>query len=156
ENQSTVKSSFSYKGQLLNLNTRYNNEDTKTINAIKNSDFTVNAIEKVILLINQEKSAAKKLPGSRFFAGAGVNFQSTAFDGNNFDFQNAGKSSSVTPVISAGYDFFANSYTQRLVIRGEIYYSYNKPQFSVPVTYSPTPAQETDTFNQSTVALSPQ
>jgi len=117
--ESGVKHVNRYQGQLLYIAQKNNLGNTRLQNTLSLLQYTDNDMLKAAAAINgsdpsQLKSGNKI--GSRFFAGAGVNYNGMSFSG---DVEFPGNYS-VFPKVSAGIDIFTNKNVQSLYIRVEI------------------------------------
>ena len=148
-----VTSISPYTGLLNRLANKYN-PSSGIHTTIEHSRFSSTSLANVIKQINNDDNkispGSAGTVGSRFFAGVALNRTTTEFSAEN-PFSEV-PSSSYTPRINVGFDFFPNKYTQRLFFRTELGFSAINPSFkkagpAVVYGYS---------FKQYTISLTPQ
>jgi hypothetical protein len=120
--ESGVRRVSRYQGQLLYIAQKNNLSNAKLQATLSQLQYTDNDMLKAAAAINgsdpsQLKSVSKI--GTRFFAGAGVNYNGMSFTGD-VEFPN---NYSVFPKISAGIDAFTNKNVQSLYLRIEAAFS---------------------------------
>ncbi|WP_295770044.1 hypothetical protein [uncultured Mucilaginibacter sp.] len=141
-----------YGQQLFNLAGKYNPEFKNAQIQIERSKFNESDILRIVKSINNDKSKEQSgTIGSDFYVGLMLNRTVTSFEGQNvFD----GKQSvSYVPRVAAGFDFYTNKYTQKIVLRMELTLAYLNASFSSANRYNDF---YTYKFNQYSASIGPQ
>ncbi|RYZ94681.1 MAG: hypothetical protein EOP47_27370 [Sphingobacteriaceae bacterium] len=145
-----------YAGQLSMLSNNYWGNDKSKLRTIQQADFNEADMISSFELINGARlKKADRPAGTRLFFGAGLNYTSTAFYGDN-RFTKSGPQKTYSPKLSAGYDIFINPVVQQFYLRAEMSFSYVKANFTSPDNIVDQPSYTRYTFNQYNIALAPQ
>ncbi|MFD1257074.1 hypothetical protein ACFQ3S_09725 [Mucilaginibacter terrae] len=123
----TIRTVDKYKTQILLLAQKYNwnvsiNRDIEEIR------FSTNELERLLKAINKDSDhkTSYKINGNRFFAAITLNRTITQFGGEN-TFSGI-PYTSYLPKLSAGYNIFANKFTQKFFLRTELAFGFIKPR----------------------------
>jgi len=156
-----------YKGQLTYYINLYDAGDSRLVNFTERSKFNEGDLKKIIDKINgfgPESAHKTKRKSTRFFIGAGANYTQAEYhtidyrgiavpgEGDNLHVEPVGSSiisSTVSPKLNGGFDFFVNPNVQQLVLRTELTLTYVSAKFS-------TPSNTFYSFNQYTAGIAPQ
>ncbi|CAM4157329.1 hypothetical protein SAMN06265348_105162 [Pedobacter westerhofensis] len=145
-----------YKGQLMDLIIKYKAGTIADSEKIRRVKYDEADLTKIVALINKKEVIQSTYSRTRFFAGTGLSISKTAYRGEN-DLANAGaeNKSSVSPILTAGVDLFANPAIGKLIYRVELSLVQSKNDIS---TTTSTQAQAilTHTFDQYTAMIVPQ
>jgi hypothetical protein len=146
-----------YTGQLKALFEKYNLATKENLDKIDRSAFDENNLMALFKVLNgiTKKQQNSTGFGSRWFAGAGLNYNKTFFTGDN-RFADGKPDRSYSPEISIGIDNFTNKIVQRFVFRAELSFGYNKPSISVRYATIEQPVTDTYSFEQYNFKLTPQ
>ncbi len=150
---SELTKSAIYKGQLILYVNKFRSANDKLVQKIEQISYDQEDLKNIVNDINESKSIGSKGLSKRFFAGIGINYNTTE---SSNTLLKSGKqiSTSVFPQISAGIDIFGNPNIQQLIFRAELSFSYIDPKFAVKqvngFAYGPF------SFNQYTGTLTPQ
>lgn len=118
-----LKNTAIYVYPLLALTNKYATGKTFTVSEIEKVTFNEGELIKHFRVINNSSSVSRpKEISTRFFIGAGANYNYTWISGKS-DFS-LKTNNTVTPEINFGIDVFGNPVTQRLVFRGEVSFGY--------------------------------
>jgi len=147
-----------YRTQLQNI-LQKNNIDNNSISVeIAQSDYLESDLSRVAKDINGKSSDGFTTPnifGIRFFAGAGVSYAQSKFTGNTA-FASSPASSSTSPVINAGMDFFVNKNIQKFFFRAELSFSINGQYKFVNTDVGAASGTATLKFKQYNTSIAPQ
>lgn len=145
-----------YKGQLMDLIIKYKAGTIADREKIRRVKYDEADLTQIVALINKKEVIQSTYSRTRFFAGTGLSISKTAYRGEN-DLANAGaeNKSSVSPILTAGVDLFANPAIGKLIYRVELSLVQSKNDIS---TTTSTQAQAilTHTFDQYTAMIVPQ
>ncbi len=153
--QRQMESVEKYKTQLALVAQKYVADNKKIMGRINVAQYTARGMVEIVNRINDidNRTAVKEQKKLyRFIVGGGVNFTQTSFTGQSM-FSGSKSGNSTTPVISAGVDFFSNPHVQRLILRGEVMFSWINPTFNASDNIG---NQYVATINQHTFTILPQ
>jgi len=140
-----------FRGQLLAVSQKSAVEITPAFREkISKTDYTINSLSAIIRNINGQNPKSKTA-SSRFFAGALLSQNSTAYKGENV-LTNGGAAVNYSPGMTLGFDIFFNPRTQKLMFRNELTLSSSKAAISRDEGYKKT----AHSFQQMILAISPQ
>jgi len=145
-----IVSSPQYKGQLLLYMNKTSPNDKRLLNEISTLSYSYIDVEEVVDHINgiSHKSGLN----NRFFWGIALNMTTAKENLANYDNFIPKKSTSQTPKISWGVDFFNNPRVQHLIFRVELSASYITPRFN----YTSSSYDLLYGYNQYTASVTPQ
>ncbi len=144
-----------FKGQLSLYAIKYRPDNDKLKAKIEKANFRAEDLAPIIDLINNTTTAkAKSKKG--LFVGLALNYN-TLTDVNSINGTNeAATSTTVSPKVSVGFDFFDNQEVQQFVFRVELTLGYINPRFNYPVTVNSSPATLSYQYSQFTTSIVPQ
>jgi len=155
---SGVRETSTFRGQLKVLADTYAPGNEALQKSIDHIRYSESDLMKIVDQLNHTKTVKKVSSDKamRFFAGGGVNSISTKFAGDN-NFSAAANKTVLTPLVSAGVDFFANPAVQQLLFRIEASYWYQSRSFYVNTASDFGSAiSERYSLKQSSVTVTPQ
>jgi hypothetical protein len=151
--ESPVQYNNRFRIQLQNIAQKYNVTSSWSDQLIVNASYNKSDLIKIAQLINNNTSqvSAKNLGGTRFFVGAGANYNRLKYYENKF-------TSSTFPEIAVGMDYFLNKNTQSVFFRLAISFTADKftGNTSTPTNSPNITKYSSSVIKQSIVALTPQ
>lgn len=144
--------------QLQNVAQKNDVSNDHLLREISQSNYSETDLTKIIQNINGNTSSqftTQKLFGTRWFAGAGVNYSQSKFNGI-IDFANAPASSSVFPKIDGGIDFLFNKDIQKFYFRVEVLFTVNGPYTFITYNVGGSGGIVTLKFKQYNTSVIPQ
>ena len=154
-----VKNEDYYKIQLSNLAVKYDAENEKLINLIKQITYRTYDLQAVCKMINKGRIVANNsnLKYFRFFAGIALNSIKTDPKDYSLLFYHAAASTYVFPKIMVGADFYPDPVVKKFVVRAELSATKNKYNTSVDSYLDSRPLSKTTYgFDQFTIAFTAQ
>ncbi|MBB6272966.1 hypothetical protein HDF26_003426 [Pedobacter cryoconitis] len=121
------------------------------------SNYGIKPIMNAVAVINEQQLIkTNKNSAVRFFAGAGLNMSRAHYKGDTpFALPGAESKVSLMPLITAGFDLFANPAIGKLIYRAELSLLMGKHEATIREP-SPSKTYMTHTFNQFTINITPQ
>lgn len=153
----TIVNDKRYIQQLWSASQRYDVNNVRGVGRFKSLDYNAGDLAKIVALINEETIVKfKDKKDLRFFIGTGLSISKAAYKENSEvpKVSTDGKSS-LMPFLTIGADLFANSVMKKIVFRAEMSFFISKYDISAN-TPLPSKTFVSNTFNQYSVALSPQ
>lgn len=144
--------------QLEDLVQKNNLSNERLSRDISQSDYLESDLTSVAQKINGNSTRQFTPPnlfGSRFFAGAGVNYSQSKFS-SIIDFSDAPASKSAGPKIDAGIDLLINKNIQKFYLRAEVSFSVNGSYKFASANVGQALGTETLSFKQYNTSLTPQ
>jgi len=159
DNKGNIITAGKFGGQLLELLIKFNAGTIADSEKIRRIHYEEEDLSKISLLINKQKAEAavqSKYSRTRLFAGSGISISNTAYRGDN-ELANAAATnkSSVSPILTAGMDLFANPAIGKLIYRVELSLVQSKNEISTTTDVQAN-ARLSHTFNQYTAMVVPQ
>lgn len=159
DNKGNIITSGKFGGQLLDLLLQYNAGTTADSEKLRRIHYEEEDLSKISAMINKQKAESavrSKYSRTRFFAGTGFSIAKTAYKGDS-DLGNAAakNKSSVSPVLTAGVDLFANPAIGKLIYRVELSMVQSKNEISTTTDVQANAALS-HTFDQYTAMVVPQ
>lgn len=150
DGNNNVVSSPQYKGQLLLYMNKTSPNNKRLFSEINTTSYNYADLEKVVDHING--LSYNNGLNNRFFWGIALNMTTAEENLANYDNFIPKKSTSQTPKISWGVDFFNNPRVQHLIFRVEVSASYITPRFN----YNSPSYNLLYEYNQYTASITPQ
>lgn len=126
-----IFASIQYARQLLELLRKYGKSTEGNERKLASLSYNSRDLIKMTLLINDQKPAVLKFPTTRWFAGLSLDLGHTKvvfYD--KLTSADAKSKTTVSPMISAGVDVFANPAVRKMVFRTELYLTKSNSQVS--------------------------
>jgi hypothetical protein len=145
-----------YVNQLTNALEKYRPEVKIKESQVSGLRYNEKELVNFVSIINDQKVERPKLPGARFFVGAGLNVgQSNLYLQQYFGEYISKSNYSYAPVFSAGIDFYANPAIGKLIFRGELSVYKGKYTHVGYIFYQET-INSTYSYNQTNAVFTPQ
>ncbi|MEN0052906.1 MAG: hypothetical protein AAGC65_04520 [Mucilaginibacter sp.] len=135
DDQQSVSNLNIYNNQLTRLAYEYQPGNKKLLSHTRVASYSESSLKAVAIELNggnATQQAVHSSSGIRFFAGAGIRYSKLQFNSPTGagPFSNGMHDSYTSPVLTAGVDFLANKYTEKIAFRFEFQAAAGSYQFS--------------------------